>query len=146
MIENLDKAHVADCCMCLFLCPNGVKSAVMDKSTHSGYSHKRNIWRLEVESVSDNPHYNGARHRAWAEKVLRRAGYRCEECRRYGRTDKDGLPVRATVAHHIQHLDEHPELAYDLANGRALCEACHNKMHPEKGRKSGRFRGGGRTI
>ena len=101
---------------------------------------------MEVESVSDNPHYNGARHRAWAEKVLRRAGYRCEECRRYGRTDKDGLPVRATVAHHIQHLDEHPELTYDLANGRALCEACHNKMHPEKGRKSGRFRGGGRTI
>ena len=49
---------------------------------------------MEVESVSDNLHYNGARHRAWAEKVLRRAGYRCEECRRYGRTDKDGLPVR----------------------------------------------------
>ena len=58
--------------------------------------------------MSDNPHYNGARHRTWAAKVLRRAGYRCEECRRYGRTDKDGLPVRATVAHHIQHLDEHP--------------------------------------
>ena len=69
--------------------------------------------------MSDNPHYNGERHRTWAAKVLRRAGYRCEECRRYGRTDKDGLPVRATVAHHIQHLDEHPELAYDLANGRA---------------------------
>lgn len=32
--------------------------------------------------MSDNPHYNGARHRTWAAKVLRRAGYRCEECRR----------------------------------------------------------------
>ena len=89
--------------------------------------------------MSDNPHYNGVRHRTWAAKVLRRAGYRCEECRRYGRTDKDGLPVRATVAHHIQHLDEHPELAYDLANGRALCEACHNKNAPRKGRKIGAF-------
>lgn len=96
--------------------------------------------------MSDNPHYNGARHRTWAAKVLRRAGYRCEECRRYGRTDKDGLPVHATVAHHIQHLDEHPELAYDLANGRALCEACHNKMHPEKGGKSERFQRGRRTV
>lgn len=96
--------------------------------------------------MSDNPHYNGARRRAWAAKVLRRAGYRCEECRRYGRTDKDGLPVRATVAHHVQHLDEHPELAYDLANGRALCEACHNKMHPEKGGKSARFQRGRRTV
>lgn len=59
---------------------------------------------------------------------------------------QDGLPVRATVAHHIQHLDEHPELAYDLANGRALCEACHNKMHPEKGGKSARFQRGRRTV
>ena len=78
--------------------------------------------------MSDNPHYNGERHRTWAAKVLRRAGYRCEECRRYGRTDKD------------------PELAYDLANGRALCEACHNKMHPEKGGKSARFQRGRRTV
>ena len=68
-------------------------------------------------------HYDSARHDAWRAAVLRRAGYLCEECRRYGRTDKDGLPVRATTAHH---------------NGRALCEKCHNKAHPEKG-KGGRY-------
>ena len=78
-------------------------------------------------------HYNSARHKVWAEKVLRRAGYLCEECRRYGRLDSHGLPVRATTAHHIKHRDEYPELQYDVMNGRALCERCHNRAHPEKG-------------
>lgn len=79
-------------------------------------------------------YYNSARHKAWREKVLRRAGYLCEECKRYGRLDKNGLPVAATTAHHIKHRDEYPELQYRVDNGRALCEACHNKAHPEKGR------------
>lgn len=89
--------------------------------------------------MSSIAHYNKARHKAWAAKVLRRAGYLCEECRRYGRRDKDGLPVAAKVAHHVKHLDEYPELAYDVRNGRALCEACHNRMHPEKGGDRRRF-------
>lgn len=84
-------------------------------------------------------YYSHERHREWREKVLRRAGYLCEECRRYGRTDKNGLPVAATTAHHIKHRDEYPELQYDVNNGRALCEACHNKAHPEKGKRGGRY-------
>lgn len=78
-------------------------------------------------------HYKSARHKAWREKVLRRAGYLCEECRRYGRVDAKGLPVAATTAHHIQHLEDRPDLAYSLDNGRALCARCHNEAHPEKG-------------
>ena len=89
---------------------------------------------LEVDALPHDKHYNEARHRAWREAVLRRAGYLCEECKRYGRTDADGLPVRATTAHHIKHRDEYPELQYVISNGRALCEACHNKAHPEKGK------------
>lgn len=77
--------------------------------------------------------YSDSRHRRWREKVLRRAGYLCEECKRYGRVDKRGLPVEATTAHHIKHADEYPELRFDLSNGRALCAACHSKAHPEKG-------------
>lgn len=81
-------------------------------------------------------YYSNARHREWREKVLRRAGYLCEECKRYGRTDKKGSPVRATTAHHIKHREDYPELQYDVRNGQALCEACHNKAHPEKGNGS----------
>lgn len=80
-------------------------------------------------------YYTDPKHRHWRELVLRRAGYLCEECKRYGRTDKHGLPVAATTAHHIKHRDEYPELQYDVNNGRALCEACHNKAHPEKGKR-----------
>ena len=79
--------------------------------------------------------YSEVKHRKWREAVLRRAGYLGEERKRYGRTDKNGLPVVATTAHHIKHRDEYPELQYDVNNGRALCAKCHNKQHPEKGGK-----------
>lgn len=72
-------------------------------------------------------HYNTAKHKAWAHKVLHRAGYLCQDCARYGKR------TPATVAHHDKPIDEYPELAYDLNNGRALCDGCHNKRHPEKG-------------
>lgn len=71
--------------------------------------------------------YHRKRHKEWREKVLRRAGYLCEECARYGKREP------ATVAHHLKHVDEYPELRYFVTNGRALCAACHNKYHPEKG-------------
>lgn len=74
--------------------------------------------------------YHTRRHRQWRDRVLRRAGYLCEECARYGRR------TEAVVAHHVKHADEYPELRYDVRNGRALCAACHNKEHPEKGNKA----------
>lgn len=86
-------------------------------------------------------YYNEARHKKWREAVLRRAGYLCEECRRYGRLDEDGLPVAATTAHHIKHRDQYPELQYKISNGRALCEKCHNRAHPEKGRRGKKYWG-----
>ena len=70
------------------------------------------------------------RGKAWKRKraaILRRDGYLCQECKKYGRR-RDAVTV-----HHIQHLDEHPELAREDSNLVSLCNACHNKMHPEKG-------------
>ena len=44
--------------------------------------------------------------------------------------------------HHIKHVDEFPELAYEDNNLVSLCQACHNKAHPEKARAAtaGRLR------
>lgn len=72
-------------------------------------------------------HYNTRHHREWSAKVMKRAGYLCEDCKRYGKK------VPATIAHHIVPINERPDLAYVLSNGRALCDGCHNKKHPEKG-------------
>lgn len=58
--------------------------------------------------------------------ILRRDKYQCQECRRYGRLRQ------AQTVHHIKHLDEFPELALDNNNLISLCNACHNKAHPEK--------------
>lgn len=89
---------------------------------------------MRGETVSSkDAFYHGSRHRHWRQLVIDRADGLCEECRRYGRTDADGLPVAATTAHHVLHADKYPELRYDVRNGRALCDACHNTAHPEKG-------------
>lgn len=66
---------------------------------------------------------------AWAHKraaILRRDRYLCRECARYGRR------TPATVVHHIQHYEDHPELGLRDDNLISLCAGCHNKLHPER--------------
>lgn len=70
--------------------------------------------------------YNSPHWKSTRAAILRRDGYRCRECARYGRARE------ANVVHHIKHADEFPELAYTPTNLISLCEACHNKAHPEK--------------
>ncbi len=77
--------------------------------------------------MSLNPRYNTQKHRRWSADVLRRDKYLCQDCKRYGRN------TPAEVAHHIQPITKRPDLAYNLSNGIALCNACHSKRHPEKG-------------
>lgn len=71
--------------------------------------------------------------KAWKkkrEKILKRDNYLCVECKRYGRMRE------ATTVHHIKPYDDYPELAFDNRNLMSLCDACHNKAHPEKGKAS----------
>lgn len=71
--------------------------------------------------------YKGKRWRRKRAAILRRDKYLCQECKKYGRRRE------AVTVHHIKHVDEYPELAYSDDNLVSLCNACHNKMHPEKG-------------
>lgn len=70
--------------------------------------------------------YDCARWKHKRAAILRRDGYMCRNCRRYGRL------TEATEVHHIKHVDEYPELAYVDDNLISLCHACHNAQHPEK--------------
>ena len=74
-----------------------------------------------------NPFYLTPRWQRKRAAILRRDKYLCQECRRYGRMRE------ARTVHHIKHLEDAPELAYEDSNLISLCYACHNKMHPEKG-------------
>ena len=70
--------------------------------------------------------------RAWKikrEAILRRDGFMCQECKRYGKARE------AKTVHHIIHLEDDPSLALKSSNLISLCTACHNKAHPEKGGK-----------
>jgi 5-methylcytosine-specific restriction endonuclease McrA len=85
--------------------------------------------------------YKSARWLHKREQILRRDKYLCTECRRYGRRDRDGLPVQAVTVHHIEPLELAPERKLDDKNLQSLCKACHNRKHPEKGTPPSRRRG-----
>lgn len=70
--------------------------------------------------------YHSAKWRRKSASIMRRDGFMCVQCKRYGRCRP------AVVVHHIKHVDEYPELAYTDSNLVSLCAACHNKAHPEK--------------
>ncbi|EJL44016.1 HNH endonuclease [Brevibacillus agri] len=67
--------------------------------------------------------YKTARWKHRREKVLRRDDYLCQECKRYGKT------TSATTVHHINPLEQYPELALVSANLVSLCNPCHDIMH-----------------
>jgi 5-methylcytosine-specific restriction enzyme A len=74
-----------------------------------------------------DPHYQSAEHKAWAEFVKRRAGYRCEHVdektgRRCERSRASGDRM---YADHIAAVRDRPDLALDLSNGRCSCNS-HN--------------------
>lgn len=71
--------------------------------------------------------YKTGRWKRLRASVLRRDGYLCQNCKRYGKH------TEATTVHHIKHADEYPELIFDPKNLVSLCAGCHNLAHPEKG-------------
>ena len=73
---------------------------------------------------SSNTRYQRLRRQA-----LRRDGYRCQEAKRYGRSEP------ATTTHHIWPAEDYPEYAYCLWNLVSLSAAAHDAMHDRKTRQ-----------
>ncbi|MFV0527751.1 MAG: HNH endonuclease [Lachnospiraceae bacterium] len=70
-----------------------------------------------------DPFYLTSKWKAKRGKILRRDGYQCQECKRYGRG------TEADTVHHVYSRIEHPRLAYESWNLISLCTKCHNTMH-----------------
>jgi 5-methylcytosine-specific restriction endonuclease McrA len=71
--------------------------------------------------------YKSKQWRNKREYILKRDGYLCLECKKYGRNKE------ARIVHHIKELDDFPELKLKNNNLVSVCASCHNKLHPEKG-------------
>lgn len=70
-----------------------------------------------------DPYYKSKRWEHLREKVLRRDGYKCRECIRYGKHKS------AEVVHHAVPRSDFPELQWESWNLVSLCNTCHEHMH-----------------
>ena len=62
-------------------------------------------------------------YRAWREAVFARDNWECQECH-----DRSGNGHTVILnADHIKPFSTHPELRFDIDNGRTLCVSCHRK-------------------
>ncbi|MDZ5609754.1 HNH endonuclease signature motif containing protein [Bacillus pseudomycoides] len=82
-------------------------------------NHKRD---KEAKKFYDSKAWRDCRRLA-----LTRDNYLCQECL------KHNIITPADMVHHIKERSEYPGLALTLDNLISLCNACHNKEHPEKG-------------
>ena len=67
--------------------------------------------------------YHSAKWKRKREIILKRDGYQCRHCKRYGKI------VPANTVHHIIPAATRPELIYNNHNLLSLCTSCHEKMH-----------------
>lgn len=77
-------------------------------------------------------HYYTPEHRAWSRAVIARAGRACQACSRSG---------TRLFADHIVELQD-GGAPFDLANGQALCGACHSSKTARARADRQRGRGG----
>lgn len=67
--------------------------------------------------------YKGAKWKNKRKVILKRDGYKCVYCKRYGKS------TPADMVHHIYPYESNKSLAYKNYNLISLCNNCHNKMH-----------------
>lgn len=63
---------------------------------------------------------NSSEHKDWSKSVYARDYWTCQLCSYKG---------NSIVAHHIKSWAEHPDLRFEISNGRTLCRSCHIKIH-----------------
>ena len=82
------------------------------------------------------PFYHTAAWKRARAAAMARDNGMCQDCMDRFRAGWGIKPRRAQMVHHIIPLEERPDLALDLGNLRSLCNECHNRRHPEKGRQA----------
>lgn len=70
--------------------------------------------------------YKTSRWRKLRQTIIRRDFGLCQECKRRNRYTK------GTVVHHIVEAREDITLFWEGTNLELVCDACHNREHPER--------------
>lgn len=91
---------------------------------------------IAMKYKESDPFYHSAKWKSLRRAALDRDGGMCCDCMDLFRAGLMKKPRRATMVHHVKSREEYPELALDLSNLRSLCDTCHNRRHPEKGRRA----------
>ena len=94
---------------------------------------RKRAWDKE-EYFKDSKYskFHTPEYKAWRNAVLIRDKFKCVIC------DRGKPAVKALQADHIRSWARHPELRYDVSNGRTLCIRCHKKTL-NYGRKGGTY-------
>lgn len=82
------------------------------------------------ERVNKRAFYNSDAWQRAREAALIRDNHLCVRCLKRHRF------VTATMVHHLERLEDTPDKALALENLESLCDDCHNRAHPEKGRRN----------
>lgn len=75
-------------------------------------------WKGGVTADNERARHS-AELRAWRLAVYRRDGFRCQDCGTKGELH----------AHHVKYWSTHPELRFEVSNGKTLCVDCHGRVH-----------------
>lgn len=74
-------------------------------------------------NTSQEHFYKTKQWKSLRDSILRRDGYMCQYCKRYGKH------VQADHVHHVLPREFYPEYRYTPWNLISLCKTCHNTMH-----------------
>ncbi|SDX64837.1 HNH endonuclease [Salimicrobium album] len=79
--------------------------------------------------------YNSGDWKRLRQEALKKDNYECQECKRLGYVNLDSVKedgkrkeIKMNV-HHIQEIEERPDLALDLDNLETVCLYHHNLAH-----------------
>lgn len=78
---------------------------------------KNNMWRGGITPIH-RAIRTSTEYKNWRKVVFERDSYTCQKCQKTG---------GKLNADHIKPFSTHPELRFDIDNGRTLCEECHRK-------------------
>jgi hypothetical protein len=98
------------------------KPEVRSKIAESKRGEKNPNWKGGISDENALIRHS-SQYKQWRQAVFARDGHTCQDCEA---KNGDGVNVYLN-ADHIKPFAYHPELRFELSNGRTLCLDCHKK-------------------